>query len=106
LRGRAGVGKTLICRIVKSNYPDINVVENVVRFDLIKPSICTSNNLTLSSSIFDKIIDVIPLSRPKMLKALADMLYGKVQLRRSLYTGLQIFYPNINKILTYCMYED
>lgn len=106
LRGRAGVGKTLICNIVKTKYPMVNIIENVNLFKLKKPTISTSNNLNLFSLSFDKIIDIVPLSKLELLKQLSFLIGQNKPIKNNLYESINLYYPNINKILNHYLYEN
>lgn len=106
LRGRAGVGKTLICTIVKTKYPIVSIVENVNLFNLRRPTLSTTNNLSLFCPSFDKIIDVIPLTKLELLKQLSFLIGDYKSLKNNLYESIDLFYPNINKILNHYLNEN
>jgi replication-associated recombination protein RarA len=99
--GRAGVGKTLICKLLKSEHKNINYIENVDKnFDPIRPCIATSNNLKLKNDKFDKIITIHPLSKMDLLKTLSDLLKNEIiNSKISLLDCINLKYPNINKII-------
>ncbi len=101
-RGRSGSGKTLICKLLKETHPNISIIEDIQTFwDIPSPCLCTTTNLNLSSPVFDKIIDIIPLSRIVLLKKLTELLLKNNINKIGLYKSILIFYPNINKILTH-----
>lgn len=102
LRGRAGSGKTIICKLLKEKYPSLSIIEDVKTFlDIPSPCLCTTTNLSLYNAIFDKIIDIIPLSRILLLKKLTELLSAHGINSPGLYESILLFYPNINKILTH-----
>ncbi len=102
LRGRAGSGKTIICKLLKEKYPSLSITEDVKTFlDIPSPCLCTTTNLSLNNAIFDKIIDIIPLSRILLLKKLTELLSAHGINSPGLYESILLFYPNINKILTH-----
>ena len=99
LRGRAGVGKTLICNIVKTKYPFVTINEDITTLSLKVPSISTTTNLSLLSPIFHKIVDIIPISKLALLKSLSLLAEDHKRWDKSLFCCINLHYPNINKIL-------
>lgn len=108
LTGRAGVGKTLICKILKNKYKHLNYYENISNnFTPAFPSIATSNNTKITNKNFDKIIEIVPLSKIVLLKKLINVLdNGIFNKQKTLYTCINKFYPNINKIISEYTYEN
>lgn len=106
LRGRAGVGKTLICKIVKLAHPYVAINEDILNFNLTAPSISTTTNLHLYSSVFDKIIDIVPVSKLMLLKRLSVLTKDHISLKSSLFSCINVYYPNINKILNCYLNEN
>lgn len=106
LRGKAGVGKTLICDIIKKEYPHVIVNENVKSFRLIAPTISTTTKPRLYSSVFHKIIDIHPISKLILLKTFSGLAkkYHKSDIR--LFHCINLHYPNINKILNCFLNEN
>jgi hypothetical protein len=97
LKGRAGVGKTTICKIILKKYPEYQLIENIDKN--YKPSsnkiLATTTNLNFESDFFESII-IEPLSPLDLLKRLSDL---KIKSTRNLYKCIEEYYPNINKIL-------
>jgi hypothetical protein len=107
LRGRAGVGKTTITKLLNSNHPSILIYENVDEnfSNNYKPIIGTTNKLDFNSKIFDIIIDVNPLDKLTLLKSLSKLISNNIT-SNSLYHSIFLYYPNINKILTHYFNEN
>jgi septin family protein len=97
LKGRAGVGKTTICKIILKKYPEYQLIENIDKN--YKPGsnkiLATTTNLNFESDFFESII-IEPLSPLDLLKKLSDL---KIKSTRNLYKCIEEHYPNINKIL-------
>lgn len=108
LIGRAGVGKTLICKIVKSLNPNINYIEDICYdFEPTKPTIATSNNLNLKNKNFDHIIEIKPLNKIVLLKRLSFFLKDfEFNNKTTLLSCIDRKYPNVNKILTLYFNEN
>jgi len=101
LTGRSGVGKTLICRILKNKYKKLNYYEDITE-DFIpeSPSIATSNNINIQNKNFNKVIEIRPLNKFVLLKKLI-FIYSNSHFdkEKTLYDCINKFYPNINKII-------
>jgi hypothetical protein len=106
LRGRSGVGKTLICKLIKQKYTNTTIIENIENFNFTFPVVATTTNLLLDNDAFDMIIDILPLSRNDLLKKLSILLNNKIESKNSLYDSIHLYYPNINKILTHYINEN
>jgi hypothetical protein len=106
LRGKSGVGKTLICKLIKEKHPNITIIENIENFNFESPIVATTTNLSLHNQIFDVIIDIIPLSHNHLLKRLSIFLNNKIESKNSLYDSIHLYYPNINKILNHYINEN
>jgi len=106
LRGKSGVGKTLICKLIKEKYPNITIIENIENFNFAFPSIATTTNLSMDNHMFHIIIDIIPLSRMDLLKRLSFLINNTIQSENSLYDSIHLYYPNINKILNHYINEN
>jgi predicted nucleotidyltransferase len=108
LTGRAGVGKTLICKILLKTHENINYYENIDEFFVPKrPSIATSNNININNKNFNKIIEIKPLSKLILLKKLI-FLYEDQDFNRNttLFDSINKFYPNIKKIISFYCNEN
>lgn len=97
LKGRAGAGKTTICRLLIELYPNYTIVDNIdANFVLTNNKIlATTTNLTLNLSGFKSVI-VSPLPRLKLLKALCSL---NIKSDKCLWECINAKYPNIAKIL-------
>lgn len=107
LRGRAGVGKTTIAKLLKQKYPSILIYENIDDYfnNNYKPIVGTTNKLDCNNKTFDVIIDVKPLDKLILLKSLSKLIGDNIT-SNSLYTSIFLYYPNINKILTHYFNEN
>jgi hypothetical protein len=106
LRGRSGVGKTLICNLIKKTYPHVNIIENIQDFNINYSFVGTTTNLLLKNTIFDSIIDIIPLNHDELLKKLCLLINDEYKTKNILYNSINLFYPNINKILNHYFNEN
>lgn len=97
LRGRSGVGKTTICRILLDMYPCYSIIENINEYSMLPNSkiIATTTNLNLQLSNF-KGITLMPLPPLILLKKLSKF---NILSTKKLFYCINSNYPNINKIL-------
>lgn len=103
LKGRAGVGKTTVCRLLVDKYPQYSIIENIK----IPFSNFSSNKLIATTTCVDLEIEgftsvlLEPLSPLNLLKELSKF---NLNYSKSLYICILNHYPNINKILSsYCL---
>ena len=108
LTGRSGVGKTIICNILKNKYKNLNYYEDVNdSFIPQKPSIATSNNTKIQNKYFDIVIEIRPLSRIVLLKRLITLFDNRYfNKQKTLYDCINKFYPNVNKIISEYINEN
>lgn len=97
LRGRAGVGKTTICKILLDMYPYYSIIENINEHSMLPNSkiLATTTNLKLELPNF-KTVTLLPLPRLALLKRLSKF---NITSTKNLFECINSKYPNINKIL-------
>ena len=104
--GKAGVGKTILSKLIKNKYPSIKIIENIQTPDFIeRPCIATTTNNISLSEYFDKVITIYPLNKISLLKELSNLVIG-YESKNNLFYSINLYYPNINKILNYYINEN